>query len=448
MEETKVKPQRRVPLRNMGRVLAVLALMACAESEAGGGYNLLGYGPLAHQAGGTSIAMGLDGFAGSSNPAKLAFVGDRLDLNLLLFSPHRKISRTGTGTPYDFSSTSKNTFFVLPEAGYAHKLNEQWAVGVTLYGNGGLNTEFHDDTGIPGTNANPTRCGEAPGNFLLGCGKLGFDLAQVIVAPTVSWRYHPGQSVGLSALIGYQRIKVYGFQALESVSAHPDAVSNRGYDGSFGTGVRVGWFGRLMPWLDLGVAYSSRMYFDEFDRYRGLIAEGGDFDIPQNVAIGVAVRPSKAWELGFDIQRVFWGDIRALSNGGSNSLQDPQGKPLGSKEGSGFNWIDRNSYRAGMSYAATPRLTLRAGATYGKRPVADSSADSITLNLFAPNPVWQVTAGGSWAFDARNQLHLALGHYVEREFAGPSSTAALGLGGDEAARPHVETLVLGWSRSW
>jgi long-chain fatty acid transport protein len=441
-------PQRRVPLPITGRVLAVLAMMACAASEAGGGYNLLGYGPLAHQAGGTSIAMGLDGFAGSSNSAKLAFVGDRLDLDVLFFSPHREISRTGTGSPYDFSSTSKNTLFVLPEAGYAHKLDEQWSVGISLYGNGGLNTEFRDDTGIPDTNANPARCGDAPGNFLLGCGKLGFDLAQVIVAPTMAWRYLPGQSVGLSALIGYQRIKVYGFQALEGVSAHPDAVSNRGYDGSFGTGVRVGWFGRLMPWLDLGVAYSSRMYFDEFDRYRGLIAEGGDFDIPQNVGIGVAVRPARAWELGFDIQRVFWGDIRALSNGGLNSLQDPQNKPLGSKDGSGFNWVDRNSYRAGISYAVTPRLTLRAGATYGKRPVADSSADSITLNLFAPNPVWQVTAGGSWALDARNHLHLALGHYVEREFEGPSSTAALGLGGEEASRPHVETLVLGWSRSW
>lgn len=443
-----MKHERHLPRRTLHYVLAALALIACGASEAGGGYNLLGYGPFAHQAGGTSIAMGLDGFAGSSNPAKLAFVSDRLDLDLLLFSPHRKIERTGTGTPYDFSSTSRNTLFFLPEAGYARKLDEEWSVGITLYGNGGLNTEFRDDTGIPDTNANPARCGNAPGNFLLGCGKLGFDLSQVILAPTLSWRYAPGQSFGLSALIGYQRIKVYGFQAFENLSAHPEAVSNRGYDGSFGTGVRVGWFGRVLPWLDVGAAYTSRMYFDEFDRYRGLIADGGDFDIPQNVGVGVAVRPARAWELGFDIQRVLWGDIRALNNGVLNSLEDPQNKPLGSKDGSGFNWVDRTSYRAGVSYAVTPRLTLRAGATYGKRPVADSSANSITLNLFAPNPVWQVTAGGTWSLDPRTQLHLALGHYVEKEFGGPSATAALGLGGEETSTPHVETLVLGWSRSW
>lgn len=443
-----MKHERDVSLQTLRCVLAALALSASLASEAGGGYNLLGYGPLAHQAGGTSIAMGLDGFSGASNPAKLSFVNDRLDLNLLFFSPRRTIERTGTGTPFDFSSTSNNTLFLLPEAGYARKVAQNWSVGVALYGNGGLNTEFRDDTGIPETNGNPERCGDAAGNFLLGCGKLGFDLAQIIVAPTLSWQYTEGQSFGLSALIGYQRIKFYGFQALENISAHPEAVSNRGNDDAFGAGVRLGWFGRLLPWLDIGAAYSSRMYFQKFDRYRGLIADGGGFDIPQNIALGIAIRPARDWEVGLDIQRVFWGDIRALSNGVLNSLQDPENKPFGSKDGSGFNWVDRNSYRAGASYAVTPRLTLRAGATYGKRPVADSDSNSVTLNLFAPNPEWQVTAGGTWSRDTRNQLHLAVGYYVEKEFGGASATDAIGLGGVETSRPYVITLMLGWSRKW
>lgn len=443
-----MKPERRLPLRHLSRILAIPALIVCAASEAGGGYNLLGYGPLAHQTGGTSVAMGLDGFAGSSNPAKLAFVGNRLDVDVLLFSPHRKIKRTGTDTPYDFSSTSKNTFFALPEAGYARKLNQQWSVGITLYGNGGLNTEFRDDTGVPGTNANPARCGDAPGNFFLGCGKLGFDLSQIILAPTMAWQYAPGQSLGVSALIGYQQIKVYGFQAFEGVSAHPDAVTNRGYDGSFGSGLRIGWFVRPLSWLDVGAAYSTRMYFDEFDDYRGLLADEGNFDIPQNVSVGTVIRPGRNWELGFDFQRIFWSDIRSLNNGVLNSFEDPQNKPLGSKEGSGFNWVDRNSYRAGVSYAATPRLTLRAGAAYGKRPSADSSANSISFGLFAPNPLWQLTAGGTWSWDARNQLHLAIGHYLKKDFRGPSASSAFGLGGEETGTPHVETLMLGWSRSW
>lgn len=85
MEGPEVQHERHSPLHTLRCVLAALVLSASGASEAGGGYNLLGYGPLAHQAGGTSIAMGLDGFADSSNPAKLAFVSDRLDLDLLLF---------------------------------------------------------------------------------------------------------------------------------------------------------------------------------------------------------------------------------------------------------------------------------------------------------------------------------------------------------------------------
>lgn len=443
-----MKHTSRSPTLRPGRWLAALALLSCASANAGGGYYLLGYGPLAHQSGGTSAAMGLDGFMGSSNPAKLAFVGNRLDLDALAFSPSRRIERTGSGTPYDFSSTSKNSFYLLPEVGYARKVGERFSLGLTLYGNGGLNTEYHDDTGIPDTNANPARCGNAPGNFLLGCGKLGFDLAQVILAPTVSWQYRPGQSLGISALLAYQRIKVYGFQAFEGLSAHPEAVSNRGYDNSFGAGVRIGWFARPLPWLDVGAAYATRTYMGEFDKYRGLLADEGNFDIPSNFSIGAAIRPAKDWELGFDVQRIFWGDIRALRNGVLNSLEDPQNNPLGSKDGSGFNWRDRNVYRAGLSYAVTPQLTLRAGAAYGKRPSADTSANSVTLGLFAPNPLWQLTAGGTWSLDARNQLHLAVGHYLEKDFKGPSATAGLGVGGEETGTPHVETLMLGWSRSW
>lgn len=427
--------------------IALVLLLTCALAQAGGGYYLLGYGPLAHQAGGTSTAMGLDGFMGSSNPGKLAFVGNRLDLDFLAFSPSRRIERTDSGTPYDFSSTSKNSFYLLPEAGYARKLDERFSVGFTLYGNGGLNTEYHDDTGIPDTNANPARCGNAPGNFLFGCGKLGFDLAQVIIAPSVSWQYRPGQSLGISPLLAYQRIKVYGFQAFEATSAHPDAVTNRGYDNSFGAGVRIGWFARLLPWLDVGAAYSTKLYMEAFDKYRGLLADEGNFDIPPNLSVGVAVRPAKDWELGFDLQRIFWGDIPALRNGVLNSLEDP-GKPLGSKDGSGFNWRDRNVYRAGLSYAVSPKLTLRAGAAYGKRPSADTGANSVTLGLFAPNPLWQLTAGGTWSFDARNQIHLAVGHYLEKDFKGPSASTALGVGGEETGTPHVETLMLGWSRTW
>lgn len=430
------------------RALAIAAGLASFSASAGGGYFLLGYGPYAHQSGGTSAAIGLDGFAGSSNPAKLAFTENRLDLDLLSFMPYRKVDRRDSGTPYDFSSKSRNSLFLLPEIGFARRIDEHWSWGVTLYGNGGLNTEYPDDTGVPETNANPARCGDAPGNFFLGCGKLGFDLAQVIVAPSLSWKVTPNQSIGIAPLFAAQRIKVYGFQAFEAISAAPDAVSNRGYDYSTGAGVRVGWMMRALPWLDVGATYASRIHMRKFDRYRGLLADGGNFDVPQNFSVGIAVRPTNRLALGLDVQRIFFADIPALGNGVLNSVEDPAEKPLGSRHGSGFNWEHSTVYRGAISYAIDSRLTVRAGYAYGRRPAADQGANSVTLGLLAPNPIHQVTVGASYKPVQGHEFHLAYGRYLEKTFEGPSATAAFGVGGRESMRPHVDTLMFGWTRSW
>lgn len=428
-------------------VAGVLALGGVASAQAGGGYFLLGYGPMAHQSGGTAAAVGFDGFAGATNPAKQAFTDERLDLGVLLFSPYRRVERSGAqDSRYDLISTSRNSFFALPEAGYVQRIDDTLSWGVSLYGNGGLNTEYPDDNGEPGSNFNPARCGDAPANFFLGCGKAGFDLAQVIIAPTLSWKFHPEHSVGVTPLLAFQRFKAYGFQAFEGVSSAPDALTNRGYDEAYGAGVRVGWFGRILPSLDLGAAYSTRIYMEKFDKYRGLLADGGDFDIPANFSVGFAHRPLAKWTLAGDVQRVLYGEIKALSNGVLASLQDPENSGLGSRNGSGFNWRHQTNYRVALIHELTPTLTLRAGYAYGRLAQADSSIDSVSFNLLAPNPRGNVTAGFTWAVNKKNDFQLAAGRYLNGRYEGPSATAGLGVGGRESVRPHVKTLMLGWTR--
>lgn len=424
----------------------LLVSISSGQARAAGGYFVLGYGPMAHQSAGTSTAIGLDAFAGASNPAKLTATETRLDLGVLLFMPYRRIERTGSNTAYDFATTSRNDLFVLPEVGYARRLNERLTLGVSVFGNGGLNTEYPGSTGVPGSNANPGRCGNRPGNFFMGCGKLGFDLSQVIVAPTLSLKLAPGHSIGVSPLLSYQRISVYGLQAFEAVSTDPSALSNRGHDGAFGAGVRVGWFGRILPSLDLGAAYSSPIYMQRFDAYRGLLADHGAFDIPQNFSVGLAYRPVADWTLGLDVQRIYFGEIEALSNGVLNSLRDPVNSGLGSPNGTGFNWRNQTNYRGALAWAPTPSLTLRAGFAWGRRPQADAGMDSVSFNMLAPNPIRNVTGGFTWAWTAKDALNFAYGRYLRGQYHGPSATAALGVGGDESIDAYVDTVMLGWSR--
>jgi len=442
-----MKQAGRNPYRGMAWALTLAS--ACGASlpaRAGGGYFVLGYGPEAAQSAGTSTAIGLDAFAGASNPAKLSAVGGRRDLGLLVFSPHRQIEREGAADPsYDLRTTSKNKMFLLPEFGYAERIDEHLSWGITLYGNGGLNTDYRGSTGVPGNNAAPARCGSQPGNFFLGCGQLGFDLSQLIVATTLSWQYTPGYSVGIAPLLAYQRFKAYGLQAFEGLSAYPDAVSNNGYEGALGAGVRIGWYGRVLPWLQLGAAYSTRVYMQDFESYRGLLAGNGSFDIPENYSIGLALQPARDLTLGIDVQRISFGQIKALANGVQNSLQDPLANPLGSATGSGFNWGNQTNYRVALAYALLPSLTLRAGFAYGDRPQRDNSANSVSLNLLTPNPIRNATAGFTWAFAKGHDLQFAYGRYLKGSYSGPGATP---LGGIETVTPYVNTFYVGWSRRY
>jgi long-chain fatty acid transport protein len=47
-----------------------------------------------------------------------------------------------------------------------------------------------------------------------------------------------------------------------------------------------------------------------FEKYSGLFADAGAFDIPESYGLGVAVRPSKAWTIGLDWQRILYADVQ------------------------------------------------------------------------------------------------------------------------------------------
>ena len=135
------------------RLLACLSavavlLLPMAQSHAGGGYFALGYGPAARQMAGATTAYGQDAYAGASNPAKWLAAGERIDIGAEAFMPYRRVSREGSNSVYDFATTSGKDVFLIPEGAISRRINDRLAWGVTLYGNGGLNTTYRGDTGV------------------------------------------------------------------------------------------------------------------------------------------------------------------------------------------------------------------------------------------------------------------------------------------------------------
>lgn len=113
--------------------VAVLMCMFSNNAFAGGGYFSLGYGHVAKQTAGAVTAVAEDAFAGASNPGKLTAAGNQFEVGAELFNPHRKVKRTGSDTPFDFSSNSRNSFFIIPEFALSHQLDDTLAIGITAY---------------------------------------------------------------------------------------------------------------------------------------------------------------------------------------------------------------------------------------------------------------------------------------------------------------------------
>src|SRR5690606_39646570 len=98
----------------------------------------------------------------------------------------------------------------------------------------------------------------------------------------------------------------------------------------------------------------SEIKTDEFDRYKGLFAENGGFDIPENYSAGVAWQVNPVLTVAADWQYIEYGSIRSIANDLSLTA------PLGADNGSGFGWNGINVYKLGAQYQVQQSLTLRA----------------------------------------------------------------------------------------
>jgi len=418
------------------RFARTAALTAAAASlplaaAATDGYFSHGYGMKAKGMGGTATAVAQDAFGGANNPATMAFAGSQWAIGLDWFSPHRSAQRTG-GAAFglDGSADSGSTNFFIPEFALNYMLRPDLSLGITVYGNGGLNTDYPGGqlpspgacgpaTG-PGTGFNPA---PGPYNLLCGNGRLGVDLSQLIVAPTLAWRFHLRHSVGISPLFAYQRFKAEGLQAFQGLSTSPSNVTNNGYDSSTGWGVRVGYYGNLTEQFQIGASYQSKISMDAFDRYKGLFAQSGSFDIPSSWSVGVAFRPTPAWLIALDYERINYSDVDSVHNRSNLILQCPPpaanaANCLGGSNGAGFGWQSVNVWRLGVQYALHPQWTLRAGYNHSDNPI---QPQDVTFNILAPGVIKDhVTLGATWAWDRQNEITGALMYAFRNSVTGAS----------------------------
>ena len=394
-----------------GALILALAVTA-APAHATNGYFAHGYGTHYSGMAGAGAALSLNTMASATNPAALAFLGKRVDVGVAVFKPNRSYGVTGnpSGYPGTFGLTpgswdSDNTTFFIPSLGANFKVGENGAFGIALYGNGGMNTDWP--------------------NEVFYAGNAGVDLSQMFVAPTYAVRLGENHGLGLTAIGAVQWFQATGLASFGMFSTDPASLTDNGKSYSYGGGLRVGYMGNFSPYFSIGASYQTKIWMSEFDEYAGLFAQKGDFDIPANWVIGVAIKPTENFDIAVDYQRVLYSKIPAIANpmmpalGGC--MMGQVSSCMGGDQGPGFGWQDMSVIKIGAQLRTGSGWTWRAGYSYGEQPIPESE---MLFNILAPGVIEQhVTAGFSKAFGTQ-EISFAVMRGLDKSISGPNALEA------------------------
>jgi long-chain fatty acid transport protein len=397
------------------KIISLLAICGIASPVlATDGYFSDGYGIKAKGMAGVAIALPQDALAAANNPAGMVMVGNRVDLGLDWFRPSRGADVVGNtlGLTGSYNGNDKQNFFI-PELGYNKMLGSDMSAGISVYGNGGMNTRYKT----------------SPFAAWGVAGATGINLEQLFIAPTFAMKANKSNALGVSLVFSQQRFGATGLQPFKPMSSNPGNVTDRGNDTTTGWGLRLGWTGQLTDSVAVGATYASKIK-GKFSNYSGLFADQGEFDIPENYGLGITVKATPQLTVAADVKEINYGKSGSVGNP-INSLFS--GVPLGATNGPGFGWRNTTVYKLGASYAYSQDLALRAGFSYNRQPIPENQT---FFNILAPGVIENhLTLGATWTLANKNELSLAYMHGFNSKVAGSSSIVPgnpPGMGGGNA----------------
>jgi long-chain fatty acid transport protein len=354
-----MKLMRSAMALGLGFLLAIPSVVFATN-----GMFLIGYGAKSRSMGGVGIGYTQDAIGNQMNPAGITTaVGSnamRIDLDLMVLHTPRSVkipdNRPATAG-LQISYKSGSNLFAMPAMGAAYKFNRKVTMGFSFVASAGGNTRY--------TKAAPNGF-----NFFNPVGRtdvsdtLGVNLMVAEMAMTLAYNVNKKHTIAISPVMAISSFRAYGLGVFKPFSSKPDKLTGNGNDWAYGAGIRLGWQGKLHKRLTLGAAYTSRIYMTEFDKYEGLFAEQGDFDLPSRYGLGLAFNITDDLVLAVDWQRTLYSDIAAVNNPIEN-LASTSGF-LGENNGAGFGWEDQDIYKIGLKYAFNKEWDFMLGYNHGE----------------------------------------------------------------------------------
>lgn len=360
---------------------------------AANGTQLTGYGAKAAGMAGASVAFPQDAIAAANNPAGMAEVGSRIDGDF-------QILYVDTETEF-LNSENKHSgkrYAPIPEFGVNFQVNDRLSLGFSTAASGVLFR--YDDELIPNPNLD-----RAKGAFM-----------QVIGLPTIAYKVTDELSLGFSLAVAAQRLEIQGIPLPDGSASNPA----HGAEYSYGAGWRAGALWKANPWLSVGAMYATKIKMSNYQGYEDdlLSTTGGSIDIPEQYALGLAVKPIDHLTVALDWQHISWQN--------SDTYHET------------FGWRSQDIFRLGAAYELSPEWTIRGGYSTTRKQFPSEYTLQNTL-LVGINPK-AATFGVTRSF--KNNGELTLGYEYDL------STSSTGSGMSEGTKIHTNmgfvTVGYGW----
>lgn len=402
-------------------LVSALSMAIAPAAYATNGMAPTGVGQIHKAMGGAAVANPQNTMTMGTNPAAGSFIADGYDVGLEIFVPDRRIEAgpnnagdplAGTFVQAGEHSGNETSAFLVPEGGYKRTLANGLSLGVVVYGNGGMNTDYK-----PGFNGAP---------------RSGIDFKQVFISPTISKKIAKNHSVGLSVNLVAQAFKSTGLLPPGSPT---------GTDTATGIGATVGYLGKISPTAMVGVSHRFQTKMGGFknntplfigatsDRdAMGQVIPGtatvtnGQMDVPGATTIGLSFAVTPKTQVALDIQRIHYSKVKAIHDG--------------------FKWDDQDVIKLGVKHQLNDNLALLGGFNYGESVVPPLAVGG---NIIAPAVTEShLSLGFEKKLTKNSKLSVVYMHAFDNTVKGPTDA----LGNSVALKMKQDSIGIGYNRTF
>jgi len=314
----------------------VAAMFIAVNANATNGMRMIGFGPVQDSMGGVSVGLPLDAASILTNPAGMSVLPGRIDFGASYFKPSVDYKATGGANGAEIDSDRGGS--PVPAFGLIVPLGDKFKFGVGAYGVAGMGVDYSANL----------------------YGSVTYtSYSQMRFAPALSYKINDIVSVGAALNVMYATME---FNAASAFSQLPHMGAS-----SLGYGATIGVLVKPTDMIQIGLAYETKSFFQDFSFNTSAGEDKIEFDQPEIATIGIGIKPVKDLLIGFDIEWINWSETNG-QNLPKYTTNSSSAMPWN------LNWSDQFVYKLGVQYTVNPTVVLRAGYNYGKMPLDSNRA--------------------------------------------------------------------------